>query len=42
MEKDSYRVLIGSDAWLMDFLYRLSPKRAAGFIFNQMKELLGE
>jgi NAD(P)-dependent dehydrogenase (short-subunit alcohol dehydrogenase family) len=42
MEKDSYRVLIGSDASLMDFLYRLSPKRAAGFIFNQMKELLGE
>ena len=42
MEKGRYRVLIGSDAALMDFLYRLSPKRAAGFIYSQMKELLGE
>jgi short-subunit dehydrogenase len=34
MEKNSYRVLIGSDASLIDFLYRLSPKQAAGFIVN--------
>jgi short-subunit dehydrogenase len=40
MERNRYRVLVGSDAKLMDFLYRLSPKRAAGFIFGQMKSLL--
>lgn len=26
IEKDSYRILVGSDARLMDFLYRLAPK----------------
>lgn len=41
IEKNSYRVLVGSDAKLMDFLYRLSPKRAAHFIFKQMQSLLG-
>ncbi len=40
IEKDSYRVLVGSDARLMDFLYRLAPKFAANFIFKQMKSLL--
>jgi short-subunit dehydrogenase len=40
IEKDSYRVLVGSDAKLMDFLYRLNPKRAAKFIYKQMAELL--
>lgn len=40
MEKDAYRVMVGSDAKLMDRLYRLSPRRAAGFIANQMKALL--
>lgn len=42
IEKGSYRALVGSDAKTMDFLYRLSPKRAANFIFKQMKNLLGE
>lgn len=42
IENDSYRVLVGRDAKLMDFLYRLSPKRAAGFIFKQMQSLLPE
>jgi len=41
MEQDAYRVLVGKDAKFMDFLYRLAPKRAAGFIFNQMKSILG-
>ena len=40
MEKNKYRVLVGSDAHFMDFLYRLAPKRAAKLIFDQMKELL--
>ncbi|MGF1506750.1 MAG: SDR family NAD(P)-dependent oxidoreductase [Anaerolineae bacterium] len=40
VERDRYRVLVGSDARLMDFLYRLSPKRAARFIFKQMESLL--
>ena len=42
MEKDAYRVLIGSDAKMTDFMYRLNPAYAAKMIFNQMKELLGE
>lgn len=41
MEKDAYRVLVGSDAKMMDRLYRFDPRRAAGIIFNQMKSLLG-
>lgn len=40
IEANQYRVLVGSDAKLMDFLYRLNPKRAARFIYNQMKALL--
>ena len=40
IEKDSYRILVGSDAKLMDFISRLSPERAAKFIYKQMKSLL--
>ena len=40
MEKDAYRVMVGSDAKLMDRLYRHEPARAAGFIAKQMKDLL--
>ena len=40
MERDRYRVLVGSDAKLMDRLYRLAPARAAGFIARQMRDLL--
>jgi short-subunit dehydrogenase len=40
MEKDAYRVLIGRDAKLMDVLYRLMPRRAAGFIASKMKDLV--
>jgi len=40
MEKNAYRVMVGSDSKLMDRLYRLSPSRATGFITNQMKALL--
>jgi short-subunit dehydrogenase len=40
MEKNRYRILVGQDAAFMDFLCRLSPERAARFIYNQMKSLL--
>ncbi len=40
MERNAYRVLIGRDAQLMDLLYRVNPKGAAGFIARQMKDLL--
>ena len=42
MEKNRYRVLIGSDSKMMDLLYRLSPERAARFIYKQMRSLLPE
>ena len=40
MEKNKYRVLVGSDAKMMDFLYRLMPERAARMIYTQMKAIL--
>ncbi len=40
MAKNRYRVLVGSDAALMDRLYRLAPRWAAGFIAKQMQALL--
>ena len=40
IERDRYRVFVGSDAAFMDFIYRLSPERAANYIFKQMKSLL--
>jgi len=40
MERNAYRVMVGSDAKLMDRLYRVSPGRAAGFIAGRMKDLL--
>lgn len=41
IEENRYRVLVGSDAALMDLLCRISPKRAAAFIYKQMQSLLG-
>ncbi|MFN8383903.1 MAG: SDR family NAD(P)-dependent oxidoreductase [Anaerolineales bacterium] len=40
IEKDRYSVMVGSDAKFMDFICRLNPKMAAGFIYKQMKSLL--
>lgn len=40
IEKNSYRILVGSDAKFMDLICRLSPERAAKFIYKQMKSLL--
>jgi short-subunit dehydrogenase len=42
MEKNKYRVLVGSDAKMMDRLCRLMPDRAARIIYSQMRSLLGE
>lgn len=42
IERNHFRIVVGSDAALMDFVYRLNPKRAAQFIHNQMKSLLPE
>lgn len=41
IEKNSYEIFIGSDARFMSRLSRLNPKRAAGLIYSQMKDLLG-
>jgi NAD(P)-dependent dehydrogenase (short-subunit alcohol dehydrogenase family) len=41
MGQNQFRVLVGSDAKMLDRLYRLHPRRAAGFLANQMKDLLG-
>jgi short-subunit dehydrogenase len=40
MEDNAFRVLVGNDANFLDKLYRLNPRRAVGFIANQMKQLL--
>ncbi len=40
VENGDLRILVGSDAKMMDRLYRLMPKRAIGIIANQMKDLL--
>jgi short-subunit dehydrogenase len=42
IEQNRYRVLVGSDSKLMDFVYRASPKLAAALIFKLMKSLLPE
>lgn len=41
MERDAYRVTVGKDATTMDRLARLSPRRAAGLIQKNMRDLLG-
>ncbi len=40
IERNSYRVLVGPDAKLMDFLSRAAPRQAAKFINDQMGSLL--
>jgi short-subunit dehydrogenase len=41
IEDDEFRVLIGSDAKLMDRMSRLNPTFAVNFIAKQMKKMLG-
>lgn len=38
--KEKFRILIGKDARIMDFLYRMNPKNAVHMITKQMKDLL--
>lgn len=40
MERNAYRVMVGSDARMMDRLSRLAPHWAAEIIYKQMRELL--
>lgn len=40
IEKNKYRVLIGSDARMMDLFYRLMPRHSARIIYQQMKSIL--
>lgn len=40
IERDQFQVYIGNDAKLMNFLYRLSPRRATRFMYSRMKALL--
>jgi short-subunit dehydrogenase len=40
MERDAFRVTVGSDATMLDRLSRLAPKKAAELIAKQMKDLL--
>lgn len=38
--KEKFRIMVGKDAKIMDFLYRLNPKRAVNMITNKMKDLI--
>jgi short-subunit dehydrogenase len=40
MENNSYRILVGSDAKFMDYIYRLNPAYAAKFIYTKMKAIM--
>lgn len=40
MERDAFRVMVGSDAAMLDRMARLAPKKAAEIIQKQMKDLL--
>ena len=42
IERDEYEILVGRDSAFMNFIYRISSKRAARFISKQMASLLPE
>jgi short-subunit dehydrogenase len=42
IEKNKFQAFVGRDSKLMNFLYRLSPRRATRFIQKQMKAMLPE
>jgi short-subunit dehydrogenase len=42
IEKNTFQAFVGRDSKLMNFLYRLSPRRATRFIQKQMKAMLPE
>ncbi len=41
IEKNQYQIFVGTDAKMMNILYRIAPKFAAKFITKQMGSLLG-
>ena len=41
MEQDKFQVYIGNDAKMMNYFYRLNPRRATRFMYDRMKALLG-
>jgi short-subunit dehydrogenase len=40
IEKNKYRVMVGSDARFLDILYRLSPRRAVNYIVKKMSGMM--
>lgn len=40
IERDQFQVYVGNDAKMMNWLYRLNPRRATRFMYNRMKQLL--
>jgi short-subunit dehydrogenase len=42
MERNQYRILVGNDARILDWFYRLNPKSAAKFIASKMKQLIAK
>ena len=40
MEKDKFQIMVGKDAKMMNVFYRILPKRATKFMYNQMKFML--
>jgi short-subunit dehydrogenase len=40
MERDQFQVYVGNDSKMMNIFYRLSPRWATRFMYNQMKGLL--
>lgn len=38
IERNKYRVLVGKDATMLDYLYRLNPKMAVHLIVKKMRE----
>jgi short-subunit dehydrogenase len=42
MENNRYRILVGTDAKIMDFFYRLAPRSAANLIGKKMGALLSD
>lgn len=42
IERDEYEILVGRDSAFMNFIYRVSSRRAAKFISRQMASLLAD
>jgi hypothetical protein len=40
IEKNKFRVLVGKDATMLDYLYRFNPKMAVDLIVKKMKRMV--